>query len=427
MSLARIITRLPEASCDLAEQLRARGFTVETRSLRDDFAPPGDLEILLEECDVEDALQRASLEVGPGCVFIGPGAIAEDFRPIAVIPVLPSVAAAAVHKQWVPEKLVCEKPIPEFEVLPAEIVSEVTPVAHIVEPEMAGTPVLSLAPTPLPIEPALEQPIVAPDAASIGDLAAQLRTGESDAEASLETESVSRVETPAFETETIPVVEAARAEVLGATPEIRLAEVRAPEVCVPEVQLPGDSLVLEVAPHSGPIASAELPDVLGFPLADVEEVAPVVCKKRWSEPNVPIAPAVKSESPRLVQPTLAKGFSARKVRISFPHLQRRFYYWAAAVLATVIAVEALVLMSAAPVLPRASKPEIQKQQLPQPQAKNVTTATKTAPARKPNAERRSVRAADEGYVAKNTVIHYGSRPPASPTAKSAVKTRSVQN
>jgi hypothetical protein len=183
--------------------------------------------------------------------------------------------------------------------------------------------------------------------------------------------------------------------------------------------------VLEVAPE--PIPSLDLPTAAGIPLADVEEVAPVICEERRAEPDVTITSPVKPELPRPVQPTLTKRFSTRKVRISFPHLQRSFYYWAAAVLATVIAVEALVLMSAAPALPRASKPEIQKQQLPQAQAQNVTTATKSAPVRKPNGEHRSIRATDEGYVAKNTVIHYGSRPAASPTAKSAVKTRSVQN
>ena len=430
MSLARIITRLPEASRHLVGALQARGFKVETRSARDDSAPPTDLEIFVEECGVEEALQRASLEAGPhGCVFIGPGAIADDFRPIAVIPLLPNVARETrPEKEWIPERVISEEPIPEFEVLPAANAPEAVPVADIVEPEIAKPLALTVAPTLIPAEPAIEPLAARVDAASIGDLAARLQTGESDSEANLETETTSLEEVPASpETQTIPAVEAAGAKVFGTTPEIRLEEFQAPELSVPEVQLLEGSLALKVASNSEPIIPLDLPAAPGIPLADVEEVAPIVCEERRSERDVTIASAVKPESPVPVQPTLAKRVGTRKVRISFPHVQRSFYYWAAAALATVIAVEALVLMSAAPALPRASKPESQKQQLLQPQAQNVTTATKAVPARKPNAEHRSVRATDEGYVAKNTVIHYGSRPATSPTAKSTVKTRSVQN
>ncbi len=430
MSLARIITRLPEASRHLVGALQARGFKVETRSARDDSAPPTDLEIFVEECGVEEALQRASLEAGPhGCVFIGPGAIADDFRPIAVIPLLPNVARETrPEKEWIPERVISEEPIPEFEVLPAANAPEAVPVADIVEPEIAKPLALTVAPTLIPAEPAIEPLAARVDTASIGDLAASFKPASLTQRLTWKLRR-HRLKRFRHRRRRKPFRRWRRLgrEVFGTTPEIRLEEFQAPELSVPEVQLLEGSLALKVASNSEPIIPLDLPAAPGIPLADVEEVAPIVCEERRSERDVTIASAVKPESPGPVQPTLAKRVGTRKVRISFPHVQRSFYYWAAAALATVIAVEALVLMSAAPALPRASKPESQKQQLLQPQAQNVTTATKAVPARKPNAEHRSVRATDEGYVAKNTVIHYGSRPATSPTAKSTVKTRSVQN
>lgn len=423
MSLARIITRLPEASRHLAEQLRARGFEVETRSLRDDSAPPTDLEILLEECDVEDALHRASLEAGPhGCVFIGPGAIAQDFRPMAVIPLIPNIAAEAVVE---------EKSVPASGVSPVDIASEGAPVAHIAEMQIAETLDQTLALAPTSEEAAWEQPVAHSDAASISDLAAQPQTGESD---SMEADTTRAEEAPVLlETQTILATETSSAEVLSATPEIKVAEVHGPEVHLSEVQLPGGPLLevrSEVPQHEGqlvfaqtiadPVAaqpealrseaqrselmqSSELPNAPSIPLAGTEEVAPVVCEERRARPR-------------------------KTIRISFPRLQRSFYYWGAAALATVIAVEALVLIFAGSTLPRSGQMQSPGQQLPHPQTQSAPAApAKAGPVSKTTPGRRAVRAADEGYVAKNTVIHYGTRPSTPPAAKSAAKPKLREN
>jgi hypothetical protein len=402
MSLARIITRLPEASRHLAEQLRARGFEVETRALREDSAPPTDLEIQLEECDVEDALQRASLEAGPhGCVFIGPGAIAQDFRPIAVIPLIPNMVAEAVVK----EKSVPEKP-------------------------------------PTSEEPAWEQPVDHSHAASISDLAAQPQTGESASEANLEADATPVAEAPVLlETQAILATGTSSAEAPSPTHEAHVHEVHLPAVHL-EVPPHDKQLVYAQAiadptaqpespqpgsPQSGPLQSG-LPTAPGTPITEVAEAIPVVCEQHRDEPDAAVAAAVERQPPQPIPPALAHRFNARKVRVSFPRLHRTVYYWGAAVLAAVIAVEALVLIFAGPALPGAGKLQNFGQQGPRPQVQNAATAAiKAGHIGKVASEHRSVRTADEGYVAKNTVIRYGSRPGTPPAAKSPAKPRSSEN
>jgi hypothetical protein len=97
MPLARIITRSVEDSHVLAEGLRARGFDVQTRSPQEIFSEPVDLEITLEECATEDALERAthSPAIHDVCVFIAPGAISENVRPIRVVKMTPLAVADA--------------------------------------------------------------------------------------------------------------------------------------------------------------------------------------------------------------------------------------------------------------------------------------------------------------------------------------------
>ena len=79
MPLARIITPCVEDSYELAAQLRARGYEVETvLSGAEPSTQPAHLEVTLEECTPEEALVRADLLPGreDRCVFIAPGAIA---------------------------------------------------------------------------------------------------------------------------------------------------------------------------------------------------------------------------------------------------------------------------------------------------------------------------------------------------------------
>src|SRR6266550_7322753 len=92
MPLARIVTWLAEDTGALAKDLRARGFEVVTKSPDETSNEPADLEITVEECASEEALTSASgiALAQDKCVFIAPGAIVENLRPLPVIP-LPAV------------------------------------------------------------------------------------------------------------------------------------------------------------------------------------------------------------------------------------------------------------------------------------------------------------------------------------------------
>ena len=91
MPLARIITRSVGESEELARELRARGYTVETVSPEQISEIPADLEIKLQECSPEEALIKAGLvpDSNDLCVFIAPGVLSES-RPIVEIPLIAS-------------------------------------------------------------------------------------------------------------------------------------------------------------------------------------------------------------------------------------------------------------------------------------------------------------------------------------------------
>jgi hypothetical protein len=90
MPLARIVTWLAEDIDALEKDLRARGFEVVTKSPDEISSEPADLEITVEECASEQALISASgiARAQDKCVFIAPGAITENPRPLAVTPPL---------------------------------------------------------------------------------------------------------------------------------------------------------------------------------------------------------------------------------------------------------------------------------------------------------------------------------------------------
>src|SRR5207248_1231676 len=90
MALARIITRFPEEAHELVESLRSRGFEVQTESPGKTSPQPADLEITIEECDAEEALQRAT-SVQDACAFVMPGAITGGVQPITAIPFIPQM------------------------------------------------------------------------------------------------------------------------------------------------------------------------------------------------------------------------------------------------------------------------------------------------------------------------------------------------
>src|SRR5438105_15025593 len=92
MPLARIITRSVGESEELARELRARGYTVETVSPEQISEIPADLEIKLQECSPEEALIKAAGLVPDSndlCVFIAPGVLS-DSRPSAEIALIAS-------------------------------------------------------------------------------------------------------------------------------------------------------------------------------------------------------------------------------------------------------------------------------------------------------------------------------------------------
>jgi hypothetical protein len=97
MPLARIVARLAEHAHILAEELRARGFEVQTCSPEEQSSEPADLEISLEDCAIEDALADAAHTplTQDAWVFIAPGAVTENSRPIRVERLIPGMLAAA--------------------------------------------------------------------------------------------------------------------------------------------------------------------------------------------------------------------------------------------------------------------------------------------------------------------------------------------
>src|SRR5438270_7951571 len=90
MPLARILTKLTEESQPLQEELRARGFEVETASPDQLQAEPADLEITLEEMTPAQALAQADAisDAENLLVYITPGSISENSRAITVVPIV---------------------------------------------------------------------------------------------------------------------------------------------------------------------------------------------------------------------------------------------------------------------------------------------------------------------------------------------------
>src|SRR5258708_4896831 len=89
MPLARIVARSTEESQEIASQLRARGFEIQSAQPGVMSSDAVDLEVRVEECAPEEALLRAGelSEFDDRCVFIATGAIA-GVLPIAAIPFL---------------------------------------------------------------------------------------------------------------------------------------------------------------------------------------------------------------------------------------------------------------------------------------------------------------------------------------------------
>jgi hypothetical protein len=95
MPLARIITDVADDSLELTMQLRARGFQVETVAPGQVADTPADLEVRLDECAPEDVLSQAETsEAEDLWVFVAPGALDENVRPLRALPGMPRVSSA---------------------------------------------------------------------------------------------------------------------------------------------------------------------------------------------------------------------------------------------------------------------------------------------------------------------------------------------
>jgi hypothetical protein len=143
MALARIVTQFAGDSEALARDLRARGFDVQITSPDQVPSEPADLEIMLEACASEEALQRAA-DFHQACVFIAPGSI----------PTNPPVIQVAPEPALVPDaQLLPEVTLPWAQAEPVSSGEGFEP-----EPEIAAE-IHALASDPEPVKLAEPEPI----------------------------------------------------------------------------------------------------------------------------------------------------------------------------------------------------------------------------------------------------------------------------
>jgi hypothetical protein len=109
MPLARITTPLPEYYERLAQDLRARGFDVETAASGQFFSAAADLEITVRQCRPEDAAKMAADASGRAdmCVLVTPGVRDGGIRSIEMIVLQPEEATQAA-RNWVTPAQVIE-------------------------------------------------------------------------------------------------------------------------------------------------------------------------------------------------------------------------------------------------------------------------------------------------------------------------------
>jgi hypothetical protein len=290
MPLARIITRLAEDAYVLADDLRARGFQVQTRSPQQMFSEPADLEITLEECATEDALERAthSPATQDVCVFIAPGAISENLRPIQTVSLTPPATAQANQ-------------VPEAKIQPAITVASM---ASLALPELT------------PPEPA--SPDLASMSTSISNLEMRREPAEDVPAMTHQSEALIRQEsescTPAKEPET---VSAAR----GVQAQLEMVEQVQQRVFEPEGIITPE---LEPASFENAVASEAPP-----PEAALKESQPIRL--------VPLATGADPGRTR---------FAAYRIRLQQMSRQNKLF-WRMAPLAAMLSIELLLLAASA--------------------------------------------------------------------------------
>ena len=108
MPLARITTPLPEYFERLAQDLRARGFDVETASPGQFFPATADLEITVKQCAPEDAAKVAASSNKDMLVMVAPGAKDSGIRSIEMILLQPRVESVETARHRVTPAQVIE-------------------------------------------------------------------------------------------------------------------------------------------------------------------------------------------------------------------------------------------------------------------------------------------------------------------------------
>lgn len=128
MAVIRIID-LPENSKSLIDELRARGFTIATGS--EDSGASADLELSLQECSIEEALEKCEQTDGqPATIFIAPGAVDEAWRPIIAVPLIPNESFA--------EEDALRPAFPEYQQLEPSVAMEPVALEAYVAPEITA-------------------------------------------------------------------------------------------------------------------------------------------------------------------------------------------------------------------------------------------------------------------------------------------------
>ena len=414
MSLARILSRSPQASNLLARTLRARGFEIEAPTNGAHSTTPADVEFSVEECIVEDALEQAGRAAGK-CVFIATGALSDGLAPLAAVP------------------LVAEE-------------SEEAPLDPVAAPPVSresgsGAPVFELAaakanePASIPVAEIESHPqealvLASTTAATISDLAPHTEISDSGEMNGLIPIPQESCETPSSE-EVLPPFAATlsvSAEEPAAVVELPQEEVLPPTepssaASEPPIQIVPDDFeqspaVIEVSPPMQALfdspASPE-PELMAEPVQAepiVLEKTPALLEKTPAEQTAVVAPAAKA--------------APRRIRILLPGFRKHAHLWGFAALVFVVGLVALVRFSTKPVAPSvnvvAPKTNVSPAQTSS-QNKNASAAAPAvnaptkAQAASPAPRRHSVSQVDEGYIAKDTVVRYGNSSP--PPAKKA--------
>jgi len=108
MPLARITTPLPEYYERLAQDLRARGFDVETAASGQFFSAAADLEITVRQCRPDDAAKMAGDASGRAdmCVLVTPGAGDGGIRSIEMIVLQPETTTQVARNRVTPSQVI---------------------------------------------------------------------------------------------------------------------------------------------------------------------------------------------------------------------------------------------------------------------------------------------------------------------------------